>query len=46
MRMEADGLEVPEWVKDMAQRGDNFYCCVDGNLMQATPFGKYSKVLD
>ena len=45
-RMEDDGLEVPGWVKDMARRGDSFYCYEDGSLMQATPFGKYSKVLD
>ena len=45
-RMEADGLEAPGWVKDMAQRGGSFYCLEDGNLSQATPFGKYSTVLD
>ena len=45
-RMEADGLEVPRWVMDMARRGDDFYRCEDGNLMQATPFGRYSRVLD
>ena len=45
-RMEADGLELPGWVKDMARKGDSFYSCEDGSLMQATPFGKYSRVLD
>ena len=45
-RMEDDGLEVPGWVKDMARRGGSFYSCEEGSLMQATPFGNYSKVLD
>ena len=45
-RMDADGLGVPGWVEDIAGSGGSFYCCEDGNLMQATPFCKYSTVLD
>ena len=45
-RMEADGLEVPGWVEDIAGSGGSFYCCEDGSLMQATPFGRHSRVLE
>lgn len=40
-RMEADGLEVPEWVRDLAASGGSFYRDEPGGRLQADTSGGY-----
>ena len=43
-RMEADGLEVPRWVRDLAASGGSFYKEGPGSKLQATESGGYVPV--
>ena len=40
-RMEADGLEVPKWVKDLAASGGSFYRDEPGGRLQTDTSGGY-----
>lgn len=40
-RMEADGLEAPGWVRDLAASGGSFYVDGQGGRLQATASGGY-----
>ncbi len=43
-RMEADGLEVPAWVQDLAASGGSFYRDEPGGRLQATVSGGYAPI--
>lgn len=42
--MEADGLAVPSWVKELAKRGGTFYKNEGTRSLQVMPDGKYAPV--
>ena len=43
-RLEADGLEVPAWVQDLAASGGSFYRDEPGGRLQATVSGGYAPI--
>ena len=43
-RMEADGLQVPDWVKGIGRVGHGFYRSESNALIYALPSGKYKRV--
>ena len=43
-RMDGEGLEVPQWVRNLAESGSSFYHHEDGISMYATPSGDYRVV--